>query len=328
MNKIQRVISFILSTAIFGSFSAIFPVSEAAAEDLLTVSFTAEVYTEDTHKNYQVPMHYEFDIDIQGDVVVSIYSDEHFTADNISTNWKVEMPIIKLTTEQITMSRDYMFYASSDKSTSSFKQYNNMNCSGRMSNCYGELSQGHSVLTLYGALDSNNKTKPLKMSSGLVSKAQIFHVQSTIYTDTDGRFFIKDYDGNKNYFLDTITIDCNGVTITKAIGSDAEGQAPDLIETDEAKIARLESEKAKLQKDLETKQNQVSSLSDQLNAIQAQLYETQINADKQAGDINKDGFTNASDAAVILIYAAYVGAGGTLDLPEWLNSPYRWSSGV
>lgn len=37
------------------------------------------------------------------------------------------------------------------------------------------------------------------------------------------------------------------------------------------------------------------------------------------GDINKDGFINASDAACILRYSAYLGTGGTLSLEDFIG---------
>ncbi|MBR3631111.1 MAG: leucine-rich repeat protein [Oscillospiraceae bacterium] len=41
---------------------------------------------------------------------------------------------------------------------------------------------------------------------------------------------------------------------------------------------------------------------------------------KVTADVNADGTINASDAALILIYAAYVGAGGTDDIATYLSS--------
>lgn len=39
----------------------------------------------------------------------------------------------------------------------------------------------------------------------------------------------------------------------------------------------------------------------------------------ESGDINKDGFINASDAAYILRYSAYLGTGGTLSLEDFIG---------
>ena len=41
---------------------------------------------------------------------------------------------------------------------------------------------------------------------------------------------------------------------------------------------------------------------------------------KYYADVNHDSFVNASDAAGILRYAAYAGAGGEGDIEAYLNS--------
>ena len=321
MKTTRRLLALVAALALVVPYGFSSQEDVAFAEDKPQVAFTAEVYTEDTQKNYQVPMHYEFDIDIQGNVYLSVFSDEVFYADSASTRWRVEMPPISCSTTNLLMRIDDYMNVSDNSSATSYMNRNR-------SKVNVNYSSNLSILYAYGKEENNNKTLPVRMYSGLIAKEQVYQLHSTVYTDTDGRFFIKNNDGSKNYFSETLTIECNGVTITKAIGSDAEGQASEVNETDEAKIARLESEKAKLQNNLETVQSQLSSLQSQISNLEGQLYEAQTNAAKQSGDINRDGLTNASDAAVILIYAAYVGAGGTLELPEWLDSPYRWNATV
>ena len=56
----------------------------------------------------------------------------------------------------------------------------------------------------------------------------------------------------------------------------------------------------------------LTDLENQVMALQSEL------SNRKIGDLNGDGIVNASDAALTLIYAAYSGAGGTLDLEEWL----------
>lgn len=58
-------------------------------------------------------------------------------------------------------------------------------------------------------------------------------------------------------------------------------------------------------------------------ALQEKILDLQNQLDtakNNVGDVNKDGYINASDAALILQFAAYVGAGGSMKLDEWLNA--------
>ncbi len=48
------------------------------------------------------------------------------------------------------------------------------------------------------------------------------------------------------------------------------------------------------------------------------IYETEVKEERVYGDLNGDGSVNALDAALVLQYAAYAGAGGELSLEEYL----------
>lgn len=70
--------------------------------------------------------------------------------------------------------------------------------------------------TASGNLPANNMIvikKGDKIGSWKMSPQQV------IYTDEQGQLFVKNQDGTKNYFSDTIAITVNGVTLTKDVGN-------------------------------------------------------------------------------------------------------------
>ena len=66
----------------------------------------------------------------------------------------------------------------------------------------------------------------------------------------------------------------------------------------------------------------IAELEAKIADLEGQLNEARNNqpAVQNLGDLNNDGIVNASDAALTLIYAAYKGAGGDMELTEWLTS--------
>lgn len=68
-------------------------------------------------------------------------------------------------------------------------------------------------------VDEEPPRPSISFKKGDVLGVYVFYPSSTIYTDESGNSFVKNADGSKNYFHDTISVTINNVTLSKEIGN-------------------------------------------------------------------------------------------------------------
>lgn len=306
------------------------PASAQAAETKFTeksfrIPFTAELYT-DTNRYYEVPMYYLFAIDDHGTVYMSAFFENRFYADQEASKWTFKAPAISFDTAGMTVNMHGEGYLSQGQGRyddccnvniawSDSLQIRSVGCGYTISPDSGTWTCTPEFSISMGDYASYSR---LSVASGscCLERGVILKLADPVYTDADGYFFIVNNDGTKNYFTDMLTLTCNDTEMSRTIGSGSKehpatlDDVPDgpseTPETADEKITRLETELEETQKSLREAQDEINSL----NKYHEDAY----------GDINRDGRVNASDAALTLQYAAYVGAGGNISFYKWMDT--------
>ena len=216
--------------------------------------FTSELYVKENNEKgayYEVDMSCRVAIGADGKIVYVIYAQEDI--DNISSEepYGISMNSPSFTIsyelpEWHTSSTSYMPKALSDCSiTGEIAEANcithyNMSCNqnidfavsskahkatmqfrwGVRNNSFIDLNERH--------LDYTKLHPSLSFHKGDILGIYVVSPNSMIYTDESGMSFVKNTDGSKNYFHDTINVTIDDVTLAKEIG-DSWGDSSALV---------------------------------------------------------------------------------------------------
>lgn len=176
-------------------------------------------------KYYDIDMSCGIDIDSEGKINFTIYAleDFSFTSDKQYTEISMKTPAFDI---MYNVPKWYSWYKIDNNNYSPKTSYPKTNCNISTTDTvskpyYFGVSFNTNSETLF------SWTKMYSAHSMQFSKNDVigtceFYPRTTIYEDESGKKFVKNSDGSKNYFHDTVSVTINDTTIAKTIGNSSE----------------------------------------------------------------------------------------------------------
>ncbi len=186
-----------------------FPTNEDGS---VTVPFKADVYSGD--KYYAVDMSCNIKIEDDGTVMMGLYSSKEITSDE---SVEIDIPSNMLYCElPYWLDRVEDYYDGTSHWINGgidckFENIADSLINNSLSGSYGY--SGRDLKLSFGSFSE----KSIRIPDGHIYDFELCKPTTTVYIDENGKRFTKNYDGEKQYLDDDVSVTLNGVTVTRHI---------------------------------------------------------------------------------------------------------------
>lgn len=216
-----KTIMCIVFTCIICNSGAISPIAHAECEISYTPMYefplVGEIYIEnkgEIGEYYEIKAKCEIEIQADGKIILSYYASEQFSWDSQDE----EAAFVKIISDTSAVKYKSPEWASGCgiKSLSNIK----VDCQDKYITSLQPMYTQDSLFAYYGyAHDIQIDAGQMLGNTTVIPNGNIHDGNTGVYSDKDGKMFVLNEDGSKNYFHDIVRVTVNDVTIKKEIGN-------------------------------------------------------------------------------------------------------------